>query len=106
MLLQAELAVLALEAFDAPCRIHQALCPGVKGMASRAHFDVNLGHSRMRFEGVAACARDDTPAVLRMSSGFHCLLSFFVRQSIKLPSRHRTDNWVLKRNHDYGPRKA
>jgi hypothetical protein len=49
----------------------------------------------MRFEGVAACARDDTPAVLRMSSGFHCLLSFFVRQSFKLPSRHRTDNWVL-----------
>jgi hypothetical protein len=79
MLLEAELAVLALEAFDAPCRIDQALRPGVKGVASRAHFDMNLGRSGTRLEGVAACARDDTSAVLRMGLRFHCSLSFFVR---------------------------
>ncbi len=64
-------AVLAIEALHAPRGIDQALLPGVKRVAPRAHFDLKLGHRRTGLERVSARTGHHAAVILGMNSSFH-----------------------------------
>jgi hypothetical protein len=64
-------AVFSLETLDPTGSVDQSLLTGIKRMAPRANFDMNLRQRRTRFKGVATCAGDYASAVLGMDSCFH-----------------------------------
>jgi hypothetical protein len=66
--------VFALEAFNSSGSIDQALLTGIKGMASRAHFDMNFAQCGTGFERIAAGAGNHAAAVLWMDFSFHLRL--------------------------------
>src|SRR5512134_3171296 len=64
--------VLLAELLDAPLGVHYLLLAGVKRMALRAHFDVEIAaHGRARVPRVAAAAGNGDRAVFGMDLRFH-----------------------------------